>query len=111
VYPNELGLGTVVVRFVRDLDVGSIFPDAGEVAAVQAKLDAERPDHGEPQRSRRRTSRSRSRSTSFPTTPTRARRSPPSSPTCSSAWRAGDGAGRGTVLLSQIARRSASPRA
>lgn len=42
VYPHELGLGTVVVRFVRDGDV-SIFPDAGEVAAVQAKLEAERP--------------------------------------------------------------------
>ncbi len=42
VYEHELGLGTVVVRFVRDGDV-SIFPDAGEVAAVQTKLDAERP--------------------------------------------------------------------
>lgn len=42
VYPNELGLGTVVVRFVRDGDV-SIFPDAGEVAAVQAAEDAQRP--------------------------------------------------------------------
>lgn len=41
-YPNENGLGTVVVRFVRDNDV-SIFPDAGAVAAVQAKLEAERP--------------------------------------------------------------------
>lgn len=43
VYPNENGLGTVVVRFVRDNDVGSIFPDAGEVAAVQAAEDAQRP--------------------------------------------------------------------
>ena len=43
-YPNELGLGTVVVRFVRDDDAtGGIFPDAGEVAAVQAALDAQRP--------------------------------------------------------------------
>jgi len=42
-YPLELGLGTVVVRFVRDNDVGSILPDAGEVAAVQASLDANRP--------------------------------------------------------------------
>ncbi len=42
VYANELGLGTVVVRFVRDLDV-SIFPDAGEVAAVQSALAAQRP--------------------------------------------------------------------
>lgn len=42
VYPHELGLGTVVVRFARDNDV-SLFPDAGEVAAVQAALEAERP--------------------------------------------------------------------
>jgi uncharacterized phage protein gp47/JayE len=41
-YPNESGLGTVVVRFVRDNDV-SIIPDSGEVAAVQASLDANRP--------------------------------------------------------------------
>lgn len=41
-YPRELGLGTVAVRFVRDNDV-SIFPDAGEVAAVQASIDANRP--------------------------------------------------------------------
>lgn len=43
VYRNENGLGTVVVRFVRDNDVGSIFPDSGEVAAVQASIDANRP--------------------------------------------------------------------
>jgi uncharacterized phage protein gp47/JayE len=42
VYPNENGLGTVVVRFVRDAE-SPIFPDAGEVAAVQAALDAQRP--------------------------------------------------------------------
>lgn len=42
VYPNELGLGTVTVRFVRD-DDASIIPDAAEVAAVQAHLDALRP--------------------------------------------------------------------
>jgi uncharacterized phage protein gp47/JayE len=41
-FPNENGLGTVVVRFVRDNDV-TIFPDAGEVAAVQAVENAERP--------------------------------------------------------------------
>ncbi len=41
-FPNELGLGTVVVRFVRDGE-SPIFPDAGEIAAVQTKLDAERP--------------------------------------------------------------------
>lgn len=45
VYRHENGLGTVVVRFVRDGDgAGSaILPSAGEVTAVQTKLDAERP--------------------------------------------------------------------
>ncbi len=42
VYPGELGVGTVVVRFVRDNDVSPI-PDSGEVAAVQAYIDARRP--------------------------------------------------------------------
>lgn len=42
VYPSELGPGTVTVRFVRD-DDASLIPDAGEVAAVQAYIDARRP--------------------------------------------------------------------
>jgi uncharacterized phage protein gp47/JayE len=42
VYPAELGLGTVTVRFVRDLDVTPI-PDSGEVASVQAYIDSRRP--------------------------------------------------------------------
>jgi uncharacterized phage protein gp47/JayE len=42
VYPGEQGDGTVVLRFMRDDDADPI-PDAGEVAAVQAALDAERP--------------------------------------------------------------------
>ena len=42
VYANELGLGTVVVRFMRDNDVSPI-PDAGEVADVQAHLAALKP--------------------------------------------------------------------
>ncbi len=42
VFPNENGLGTVVVRFVRDGET-PIFPDAGEVTAVQTALDEERP--------------------------------------------------------------------
>lgn len=42
VYPLELGIGTVVVRFVRDNDV-SLIPDAGEIAAVQAYIDERRP--------------------------------------------------------------------
>lgn len=42
VYPHENGLGTVVVRFVRD-DDADLIPDGDEVADVQAKLDEERP--------------------------------------------------------------------
>lgn len=42
VFPLELGIGTVTVRFVRDNDV-SIIPDNGEVAVVQAYIDARRP--------------------------------------------------------------------
>ena len=45
VYPQELGVGTVSVRFVRDSDGSgsAIIPDSSEVAAVQAYLDARRP--------------------------------------------------------------------
>jgi len=42
VYPNELGLGTVVVRFVLD-GQSPIFPTGGEVTAVQNALNAQRP--------------------------------------------------------------------
>jgi uncharacterized phage protein gp47/JayE len=44
-YGQELGAGTVTVRFVRDNDGtgAAIIPDAGEVAAVQAYIDARRP--------------------------------------------------------------------
>lgn len=42
VYPQELGIGTITVRFVRD-DDASLIPDAGEVSAVQIYLDARRP--------------------------------------------------------------------
>lgn len=41
-YPLEAGDGTVTVRFVRDGDA-SIFPDAGEVAAVLAHIEEVRP--------------------------------------------------------------------
>lgn len=41
-YPNENGKGTVVVRFVEDGNT-PIFPDGAAVAAVQAALDAKRP--------------------------------------------------------------------
>lgn len=45
VSPQELGPGTVTVRFVRDNDgVGSaIIPDTAEVAVVQAYIDSVRP--------------------------------------------------------------------
>ena len=42
VYPAELGLGTVTVRFVRD-DDASLIPDAAEVLAVQEHIDSVRP--------------------------------------------------------------------
>lgn len=42
VFPQEQGLGTVVVRFVRDDDAAPI-PDAGEVATVQTYIDTVRP--------------------------------------------------------------------
>lgn len=42
VYPHEGGLGTVVVRFVMD-EAADIFPDAAMVATVQGALDEERP--------------------------------------------------------------------
>jgi uncharacterized phage protein gp47/JayE len=42
VYPQELGLGTVTVRFVRDNDV-SIIPDGAEVLAVYDYIEALRP--------------------------------------------------------------------
>lgn len=43
VYPQELGAGTVSVRFVRDNDVGGPIPSGGEVTAVQSYIDALRP--------------------------------------------------------------------
>lgn len=42
-YAEELGPGTVTVRFVRDNDTGSILPDSPECAIVQAYIDARRP--------------------------------------------------------------------
>ena len=42
VSPMEMGAGTVTVRFVRD-DDASMIPDAGEVAAVDAYIQARRP--------------------------------------------------------------------
>lgn len=42
VFPQEMGVGTVTVRFVRDNDVSPI-PDSGEVQAVQDYIEARRP--------------------------------------------------------------------
>ncbi len=41
-FANELGLGTVVVRFVEDGNLSSIFPSGGDVAAAQAYTDGQR---------------------------------------------------------------------
>jgi uncharacterized phage protein gp47/JayE len=41
VYPQELGAGTVTVRFVRDNDA-NLIPDAGEVDTVQVYIDERR---------------------------------------------------------------------
>ncbi len=43
VHRHESGLGTLTVRWVQDNDIVSIIPDAGEVTAMQTKLDSERP--------------------------------------------------------------------
>lgn len=42
VYPAEMGLGTVTVRFVRDLDA-SLIPDTPEVTAVYDYIEYRRP--------------------------------------------------------------------
>lgn len=47
VFRHELGLGTVVVRFVRDNDLPSIIPDAGEVADVADAIEKFRPTTAE----------------------------------------------------------------
>ena len=44
VYPSGLGPGTVLIRYVRDMDPSPI-PDVGEVAALQSVLDALKPAH------------------------------------------------------------------
>ena len=42
IFPQELGAGTLTVRFVRDNDA-SLIPDSNEVATVQAYIDNLRP--------------------------------------------------------------------
>lgn len=103
VFANELGLGTVVVRFVRDDDV-SIFPDAGEVAAVQAAEDAERPITAAVT-----VLAPTSLSVAFTIRvvpdngATRAAIAAELDDLITRVGEPGDGAGRGTILLSQIA--------
>lgn len=46
VYRHENGLGTVVVRFMLG-DRGEVFPEPADVTAMQAKLDSERPTTAE----------------------------------------------------------------
>lgn len=102
VYPNELGLGTVVVRFVLDGEV-DIFPGAGAVADVQAALEEQRPITAEV-------------TAEAPTelavaftihvvpdnSGTRAAVAAELADLLVRVAEPGDGAGRGTVLLSQI---------
>ncbi len=101
-FPHELGLGTVVVRFVRDLDE-DIFPDAPAVAAVQAALDAARPITAE---------LTAAAPTELPvaftvhlvpdTADTRAAVSAELGDLLARVGEPGDGAGRGKILLSAI---------
>ncbi len=44
VYPREMGIGTVTVRFVVDDDPAGPFPDAAKVAEVLAHIDAVCPE-------------------------------------------------------------------
>lgn len=103
VFRHEGGLGRVVVRFVRDNDAGSIIPSAGEVTAVQGALDANRPTTAEPEAVAPIALAVAHTIAILPDTPEKRatiaaelddlffRRAEP-----------GDGAGRGTVLLSEI---------
>lgn len=102
VYPNENGLGTVVVRFVRDDDV-SIFPDAGEVTAVQDALDEQRPITAEVTAEAPVQLDVDFTITLTPdTSATRAAVEAELADLLRRVAEPGDGAGRGTVLLSQI---------
>lgn len=43
VYPQELGIGTVTVRFMMDNEYENGIPESGDVATVQAHIDGLRP--------------------------------------------------------------------
>lgn len=102
-YPNELGPGTVVVRFVEDDDPVSIFPDAGEVAAVQAYIETQRPITAEVT-----VAAPTSLAVAFTihvvpdNADTRAAVTAELTDLLARVAEPGDGAGRGTVLLSAI---------
>lgn len=102
-FPNELGLGTVVVRFVEDNNLVSIFPGPTDVAAVQAALDAQRPITAVPT-----ATAPTSLAVAFTlhivpdTTDTRAAVTAELVDLLQRVAEPGDGAGRGTVLISQI---------
>lgn len=102
VFPAELGLGTVVVRFVQDGN-SPIFPDSTAVAAVQTALDANRPITAVA---------SAAAPTDLPvaftihivpdTADTRAAVTAELTDLLRRVAEPGDGAGRGTILISQI---------
>lgn len=102
VYPHELGLGTVVVRFVLDGEP-SIFPDAGDVAAVQLALEEQRPITAEVT-----AIAPTELAVAFTieltpdTSATRAAVEAELTDLLARVGEPGDGAGRGTILISQI---------
>lgn len=102
VYAHENGLGTVTVRFVRDGDV-SIFPDVAEVAAVQAALDDQRPIVAEVTAAAPvQLSVAFTISITPDTTATRAAVQAELEDMIFRLAEPGDGAGRGTIALSQM---------
>jgi uncharacterized phage protein gp47/JayE len=96
-------LGTVTVRFVRDDDDPSIFPDAGEVAEVQTKLDEERPTTAEVTA---KAPTELAQPFTIAITPNDTATKAAVEAELDDLFRReaepGDGAGRGTILLSQI---------
>jgi uncharacterized phage protein gp47/JayE len=101
-YENELGLGTVVVRFVCDNDE-DIFPDVGTIAAVQAKFDEERPMCAVPTAAAPTPLEVDFELTVTPdTAEVRAAVEAELADLLEREGEAGDGDGRGTILLSKI---------
>lgn len=102
VYRHEDGLGTVKVRFVRDLE-SPIFPSAGEVADVQDALDAERPTTNEVTAAAPTAGTVNFTLSISPDTPEK--RTAVEAELADLFYRLaepGDGAGRGTIALSQM---------